>query len=43
MGIIFRFQIPHAMLVGFEVYEDGFEIHLLVLSIEFVSLRHGED
>lgn len=43
MGIIFRFQIPHAMLVGFEVYEDGFEIHLLVLSIEFVSLRNSEE
>ena len=43
MGMIIRLQIPHAMLVGFEVYADGFEIHLLVLSIEFVSLRHGED
>jgi len=43
MGIIFRLQIPYAMLLGFEVYDDGFEIHLLVLSIEFVSLRHGKD
>lgn len=43
MGIIFRFQIPHAMLIGFEVYEDGFEIHLLVLSIEFIFLSKEEE
>ena len=43
MGIIFRLQIPYAMLLGFEVYDDGFEIHLLILSIEFVSLRNNEE
>jgi hypothetical protein len=43
MGIIFRLQVPYAMMIGFEVYDDGFEIHLLLFSVEFVSLRHGED
>lgn len=42
MGIIIRLQIPYAMLLGFEVYDDGFEIHLLVVSIEFVSLKSRE-
>lgn len=43
MGMIVRLQIPHAMLVGFEVYADGFEIHLLVVSIEFISLKTEEE
>ena len=43
MGVIIRFQFPNAMIVGWEKYDNGFEIHLFFLSIEFVSLPDSED
>lgn len=43
MGIIIKVQLPYAMLLGWEMYDDGFEIHLFFLSIEFVSLPDSED
>jgi hypothetical protein len=43
MGIIIKLQFPYAMIFGWETYDDGFELHLIFLSIEFVSLPDSED